>query len=65
MLGEDEGDMNPFADDFEKFGLYGNETHPTVGAGMLGEDEGDMNPYADDFEKTGLYGNETKPELLG
>jgi hypothetical protein len=28
LLGEDEGDLNPYGDDFEKSGLYGNETHP-------------------------------------
>ena len=43
MLGEDHGAMNPFADDFEKHGLYGNESHPNVESEMLGEDEGDMN----------------------
>lgn len=26
LFGEDEGDMNPYADEFEKSGLYGNET---------------------------------------
>jgi hypothetical protein len=28
MLGEDEGDLNPYKDDFEKHGLYGNESIP-------------------------------------
>jgi hypothetical protein len=32
------GASNPYADDFEKYGLYGNETHPTVMSGLLGED---------------------------
>jgi hypothetical protein len=54
--------LNPFADDFEKYGLYGNETHPTVMSGMLGEDQGDLNPYADDFEEHGLYGDEGDDE---
>lgn len=58
LLGEDEGDMNPFADDFEKSGLYGNETHPVVEASLLGENEGDLNPFADEFEEYGLYGKE-------
>lgn len=58
-LGEDEGDMNPYADDFEKYGLYGQEDEGL----MLGEDGGNMNPFADDFEKFGLYGNETHPTV--
>jgi hypothetical protein len=60
LLGEDKGDLNPFADDF---------VPEDDKSELLGDDHGDLNPFADDFEKYGLYGPEDdeteEPQMLG